>query len=91
MTPRVLELPPSTPPERLAGALDAQLALERAEETRSGRVHLTALLSLPVAVAGLWPALFSEVGRRAAFTCWGLSAAGALGALLHEWRLRRRT
>ena len=75
--------------ERLAGAIDAHLALEEARHERSRRVHLTALLSLPLAVLALWPGLFSEIGRRAVLTFWAFSVLAAGWALLTEWRLAR--
>lgn len=75
--------------DQLPRVLALYLALEKAQGVRSRRVHLTALLSLPVAVLAFWPSLFSEVGRRAALTCWVLSACGALAAVWEEWRLAR--
>ncbi len=75
-------------PQATAGVLARYLAIEEARSERSRRVHLTALLSAPLAVAMGWPLLFSEVGRRAVLTFWAFSALWACGALVQEWRLR---
>lgn len=76
--------------ERLAGVLSAHLALDEARQERARRVHLMALLSLPLAVLQQWPELFSETGRRAVLTFWAFSALAVGWALLLEWRLGRR-
>ena len=74
---------------RLAGVIDVHLALEEARQERARRVHLMALLSIPLSVLPLWPDLFSELGRRAVLTFWGFSALAVGWALVSEWRLGR--
>lgn len=71
-------------------SIDAHLALDEARYERSRRVHLMALLSVPVVVLTLWPTLFSEVGRRAVVTFWAFSAFAVVLAGVAEWRLVRR-
>jgi hypothetical protein len=74
----------------LAGVIEVYLALDEARQERSRRVHLMALLSVPLAGLLCWPALFSETGRRAVLTFWSFSALAAGWALVVEWRLGRR-
>lgn len=69
---------------RLAEVIELQLALDEARAVRSRRVHLTALLSLPLAVGALWPSLLSEVALRAVVTFWAFSAIAAAWALVVE-------
>lgn len=76
--------------DRLAGVLSAHLALDEARQERVRRVHLMALLSLPLAVLLQWPELFSATGRRAVLTFWAFSALAVVWALVSEWRLGRR-
>lgn len=73
-----------------ADQLELALELEEARAVRSWRAHVTALLSIPLASVAFFPDLFSDVGRRAALTCWGLSVAGTVWAVIVEWRLLRR-
>jgi hypothetical protein len=78
------------PPARLSGLLELHLALEEAREVRSRRFHVTALLSLPMSIAALWPQLLSDEGRRAVLTFWAMSVCAAAWAVAVEWRLRAR-
>lgn len=86
MVPRPL---PATSAEAQA-RLDAFLARDEAREVRRWRVHVTALLSTPLAALAARPELFGPLARRAVLATWALSTLSTALALVEEWRLARR-
>jgi hypothetical protein len=78
----------------MSSRLDVQLSQHDWARRRSTRAHLLALLSIPVAVLARWPALGSELTRRAVLVWWLLGAVAAAWALGQEvwlgWRLMAR-
>jgi hypothetical protein len=89
----VLRRSPSDPGgARLADALVAQAAWERAQGLRNTAVHVLAVASLPGLVLLASGASSSEGGMRAfALAAWAaaVTATGLAGA--HEWKCRART
>jgi hypothetical protein len=87
----LFESPPGRDPDgaKLREALQAQVALERAESVRVLMVYFVALLSVPNGILSLWRAAPSQL-RGLAFAAWAASVAGVILAAVSEWKHHRR-
>ncbi len=76
--------------ELTTSVLVEHLNLERQRRVRLQLVHVVAVLSGPVGVQVVFPALLSAESRRVVFAAWLGAAISALVAAASEWRTARR-